>query len=93
MKYNQNILKILASVAKPMLIFNQKWYKIWNLTLTFDLEMTLSFNSHWPAKRDHIYLTIGEIRPKYIEHISLCGFNNANFGPKMVQIPKIDLDL
>ncbi len=63
-------------------ILVQNWHCFWNLTLTFDLEMTLSLNSHWSAQRYYIHLTIDEKWPKYIENISFSGWNNANFSTK-----------
>ena len=74
-----------------MPILDQIWHKIWNLTLTFDLEMTLSLISHWPAKRYYIYLIIDEIWPKYIENISFSRWNNANFGQKWCKSQNLTL--
>ena len=93
MRYYQNVLKLCCTIEETMLILGWKCWKFPNLTLTFDLEMTLRVNSQWLFKRYHLYLNIDQIWPKCIEIMLHSGRNNAHFGLKMLKIPKFDLDL
>ncbi len=73
--------------------FRPKMVKISNLTLPFDLEMTLRANSHLLTMRYSWYLTTDEIWVKWDEIIRFNGWKNAHFRPKIAKIPKFDLDL
>ena len=73
--------------------FRAKCWKFWYLTLTFDLEMTLSLSSHRLEKRYYWYLTTDEVWLKYDKIIRFSGCNNAHFSKKMVKNLKSDLHL
>ena len=85
--------EIIRTCRWKMLILDQKWWKFQNVTLTFDLEITLRVIFHQLAIRYPWYVTTDVIWLECDEIIRFSGWKNAHSRPKIVKILKFDLDL